>query len=67
MEKYVSYLFRKSYRPTSQQTDMRDHKEVTLTNNVKVEQSFRSHLVKKNKNLSTALQEARTYLAKVNR
>ena len=30
-----------------------------------VEQSSRSHLVKKNKNLATALEEARTYLAKV--
>ena len=46
---------------------MRINKQVTLTDNLKVEQSFRSHLVKKNKNLSTALQEARTYLAKVNR
>ena len=30
-----------------------------------VEQSSRSHLVKKNRNLATALEEARTYLAKV--
>ena len=32
---------------------------------LQVEQSSRSHLVKKNKNLATALEEARTYLAKV--
>ena len=31
-----------------------------------VDQSSRSHLVKKNKNLATAIEEARTYLAKVN-
>lgn len=40
------------------------HVHFPLMSMDEVEQSFRSHLVKKNKNLSTALQEARSYLAK---
>jgi len=40
------------------------HVHFPLMSMDEVDQSFRSHLVKKNKNLSTALQEARTYLAK---
>ena len=43
------------------------HVHFPLMSMDEVEQSSRSHLVKKNKNLATALEEARTYLAKVNR
>ena len=41
------------------------HVHFPLMSMDEVEQSSRSHLVKKNKNLATALEEARTYLAKV--
>jgi len=40
------------------------HVHFPLMSMDEVEQSSRSHLVKKNKNLATALEEARTYLAK---
>lgn len=42
------------------------HVHFPLMSMDEVEQSSRSHLVKKNRNLATALEEARTYLAKVN-
>lgn len=41
------------------------HVHFPLMSMDEVEQSSRSHLVKKNRNLATALEEARTYLAKV--
>ena len=41
------------------------HVHFPLMSMDEVEQSSRSHLVKKNKNLATALEEARSYLAKV--
>ena len=41
------------------------HVHFPLMSMDEVEQGSRSHLVKKNRNLATALEEARTYLAKV--